>query len=170
MLEFKVRGLAELERALNELPVKLAANVVRGGLRAAAKVVAAEAKTIVPSDTGRLADSIRVSSRLRYGVPEASVKAGGKVKGKRVAFYAHMVEKGTKPHEIRPKGAKSLFIAGVSRTLVNHPGAQAKRFLQRAGDQRRMEAVEAFKAHCSKRLTREGVNVPDPEPETPEGE
>lgn len=40
------RSIAELEKMLDQLPGKLANNVIRGGLRAGAKVVAVEAKAL----------------------------------------------------------------------------------------------------------------------------
>lgn len=165
MLEVNVRGLADIERALQQLPDKLTRNVLRGALSAAARQIAEEARATAPRVTGELADSIRVSSRIVRGQPQASVKVGGRVRGKWTAFYAHMVERGTKAHEIRPKGAKSLFFAGITARLVNHPGARARRFLQQAADTRAAAAVEALKSYCRKRLAREGVDVPDPEPE-----
>lgn len=165
-LELKISGLAELDRAIGELSEKLARNVIRGALRAAAKPIADEAFAIAPVRTGRLAATIRVTSKIRYGVPEASVKAGSRVRGGGGAFYAHMVEKGTKAHEIRPKKGKSLFIAGLNRTLVKHPGAQERRYLRGAAERRQAAAVEAFADYCRKRLAKEGIAVPDPEPET----
>ena len=37
MTDIEVKGLAELQKLLDELPARIEANVVRGGLRAAAK-------------------------------------------------------------------------------------------------------------------------------------
>ena len=85
--DIKVEGLAELQALLDELPAKIEANVVRGGLRQAAKVVEEEAKRLCPvGKTGALQDSIRVSMRAKHGHISATVKAGG---GK--VFYAAMV-------------------------------------------------------------------------------
>ena len=47
--------------------------------------------------------------------------------------YAIIVEKGSKPHIIRPKNKKALYWEGAKRPvkLVNHPGSRAKPFLIR---------------------------------------
>lgn len=167
-LELQMRGLEQIERALHELPDKLARNVLRGALRAAAKPIAEEAFALAPVSSGALASSVRVTSRMKNGVPSAAVKAGGKSARSASVFWARWVEKGTTAHEIRPKGEKSLFFAGINARIVNHPGARQRRFIQAAVDARIGQATQALIAYARKRLAKEGVNVPDPEPETDE--
>lgn len=101
-----------------------------------------EAKLMVPRKTATLARSI---APYRVNAREAVVRAS--------AHYAAYVERGTRPHVIRPRNAKALrFPArGVSTTLagrvrasearklgrgaytfarsVNHPGTKAKPYL-----------------------------------------
>lgn len=162
MLEIRINGLDALQKALEELPGKLEANILRGALRAGMKVIEAEAKALVPQDSGMLHDSIRVSTAIdrRQGRVRATVKAGGR-KGKKSAFYAHMVEFGVKAHEIRPKGARSLFFAGIARKLIQHPGTSARPFLRPAMDAKQAEALLAAGEHCRARLTKEGLNTPE---------
>lgn len=162
MLEIKISGLDALQRALDELPAKLEANILRGALRAGMKVIEAEARALVPEASGKLRDSIRVSSGIdrRLGRVRATVKAGGR-KGKTSAFYAHMVEFGVKAHEIRPKGARSLFFAGISRTLIQHPGTSPKPFMRPAMDAKQSAALLAAGDYCRGRLTKEGINTPE---------
>ena len=77
MSEIEVTGLAGLQALLDELPARIEGNVVRGGLRAAAKVVEMEAKRLCPvGKTGDLRDSIRVTLRSKRGRISATVKAG----------------------------------------------------------------------------------------------
>jgi len=161
--DVKVKGLAELERALSQLPDKLERNVVRSALRMGAKQIEAEAKRLVPVKSGELRDSIRVSVRLIKGKPVATIKAGGRGKGG--AFYAQMVEFGTSAHFIKASSAKSLFIAGLMRDGVNHPGATSKPFMRPALDSAAAQAVKAFAEQIRKRLTKAGVNVPDADAE-----
>lgn len=163
MVDVQIKGLAELERALSELPAKIERNILRGALRAAAKPVADEARRVAARVSGDLQASIRVSSRVRAGRPVAFVKAGDKK-----AFYAHMVEGGTQAHFIKPKTAKSLFFAGIRKQVVNHPGARKRPFLRPALDVKAGAAVEAFAAHVRKRLTKHGINVPEPIQDDPE--
>jgi HK97 gp10 family phage protein len=166
VLDLKVNGLADLEVTLRELPEKLAKNVCRASLRAGAKVIAEDARRRVPVKTGKLRDSIRVTSSLKGGRPSASVKAGNRKKG---VFYAHMVERGTALHRVKPKWRKALatggsqggpFYAGVSVSASPQP------FMRPAADTMAQAALDAFSTYMRKRLNKEGWNTPDPEPET----
>lgn len=159
MFDVKLKGFAELQKALSELPDKIERNIVRSALRAAAKVTADEAKRQVPVKSGKLRDSIRVTTKIVNGRPTASVRVGGNKKGQ--PFYAHLVEFGAKAHFIKPKRAKSLFVAGVLRDGVQHPGARKHPFMRPALDASHQRAVLAFGEAVKKRLTKQGIETPD---------
>ena len=151
MSEIEVTGLAGLQALLDELPARIEGNVVRGGLRAAAKVVEAEAKRLCPGGkSGDLRDSIRVTLRSKHGHISATVKAGNAR-----AFYAHMVEFGTARHWIKPKNRKSLFVAGLLREAVDHPGAKKEPFMRPAIDGKADEAIDAMAAYLRDRIPKE---------------
>lgn len=164
MSQYKnIKGGAELQKFLDTLPVKVERNIMRSALRAGAKPIAEEARSLVPIDSGELRDSIRVSTRSRRGVVSASVKAGNKK-----AWYWRFVEFGTAAHEIKPKNAKSLFIAGLFKKLVSHPGAKAKPFMRPALDAKANEAIVAVGEQIKKRLTKQGLETSDIEFEVEE--
>lgn len=142
MADVTIKGGAELAKTLREFPVKLEAQVMQSALRGGAKLIADRARALVPVASGELRKSIRVRARKnkRTGYVNAYVAAGGRRKGD--PFYAHMVEFGTGQHEIRPKGEGSLFIAGVFRRVVEHPGARAKPFMRPAFDAEAQRAVD----------------------------
>lgn len=149
--EVKVTGLAGLQALLDELPARIEANVVRGGLRAAAKVVALEAKRLCPvGKTGALRDSIHVSMRSKHGHLSATIKAGG---GK--VFYAAMVEYGTARHWIKPKNRKSLFVAGLMKEAVDHPGAKKAPFMRPAIDGKALGAIQTLADYLRERIPKE---------------
>lgn len=151
MTDIKISGLAELQALLDELPAKIEANVVRGGLRAAAKVVETEARRLCPvGKTGALRDSIHVSMRSKHGRISATIKAGGAK-----AFYAHMVEYGTARHWIKPKNRKSLFVAGLMKEAVDHPGAKKEPFMRPAIDGKASEAIDAMASYMRDRIPKE---------------
>lgn len=173
-----VHGLAELQKAMDEFPAKIEQNIMRGALRAGANVIAEEARRLVPVQSGQLRESIRVSVRpLPGGRIVATVKAGDRFKvykggvalkgapyrTKRSSggydyhapFYAHFVEFGTARHWIKPKNRKSLFIAGLLREIVDHPGARPRPFMRPALDAKARAAVEAMAEYIRKRLPRE---------------
>lgn len=150
MAEIRIDGLADLHKLLQELPAKVESNVLRGGLRAGAKIIEAEAKRLVPVKSGDLRDSVRVSMRSRRGKVTAEIKAGNKK-----AYYAHMVEGGTARHLIRPKNRKSLFFAALAREQVTHPGARRKPFMRPAFDSKSRAAIEKMAEYIRQRLPKE---------------
>ena len=155
-LTFEIRGGAELQARLRELPVKIERNVLRAAIRAGAKVFQDEARRRVPVRTGRLRDNIRVSVRLVRGRVLGTVKAGG---GKNAVWYAHLVERGTSPHVILPAGGtlagQALAVAGrILGARVDHPGAAAKPFMRPAFDSRAAAALAAVAERIRVRLAR----------------
>jgi HK97 gp10 family phage protein len=116
--EFKVEGLKELYDMLQQLPVKLEKNILRGAIRAGSKSVADEARRRAPvlsfpdprREMGALSKSVRVmSTGVRGGVVKGGVVAGGKTtvgRGKSKvaadAFYAKFVEFGTAKMRAHP--------------------------------------------------------------------
>lgn len=173
-----VKGLDALLAELDKLPVKIEANATRSALRTAALVVAADAKRRVPVGepsqenkrlyhdyAGALRASIHVNTGLKGGVPSATIVAGGHYKGTDT-YYAHFVEWGTAAHWIRPAAAKSLFIAGLLRQAVQHPGARAHPFMRPAMDSQAAPALRAFgqavadKLNSTKLASQWGTSAP----------
>jgi HK97 gp10 family phage protein len=69
-------------------------------LEMAGELVAARARGLVPVDSGKLKDSIRVT-RLK-GDPKQNIRVYAGNRNKGGAFYAHMVEYGTVKMKARP--------------------------------------------------------------------
>ena len=61
--------------------------------------------------------------------------------------YAIIVEKGSRPHIIRPKNKKALYWEGAKRPvkMVNHPGSRAKPFLIPAFESEKDKFIENLK-------------------------
>ncbi len=157
-----VTGLAALQTALDTLPVKIEKNILRGAMRAGAKVQLAEARRAVPVETsgphpGALRASLRITTSARNGVVKASVKAGGKK-----AFWAAFVEFGTAAHLIKPKNGGSLLLGGNNVESVRHPGAKKHPFMRPALDNTFRPAVDAAADYIRRRLTKEGIETPEP--------
>ncbi len=112
---------ADIKKKLGQLPGIIQQRVVVGATRAAAKVVADEAKENVPVRTGLLKKSIAVRMVPKrktadghvkfYVVPLSKVKGtakvsvggqSGKLKYTTYAYYAHMVEFGTSKMAAQP--------------------------------------------------------------------
>lgn len=149
-----VKGLSELQAFLDQLPTKMEANIMRAAMRQGANVVRNEAKANAPAKTGLLRDGLKVSTSSRRGVVSAKVKATGKH-----AYLARWLEYGTAAHFIKPKNAKSLFIAGLFSNGVQHPGATPKPFLRPALDSQSQAALVAVGEAIKKRLTKQGLDA-----------
>lgn len=147
-MSLNIQGAEEIKRRLTELPAKIEAKIMRGALRAGALVLQADAKAHVPVKSGALRDTIRVSTRLKGNTVSAKVTAGNR---KKRVFYAHMVEGGTRPHEIKPK-QKALRIGNLFAPRVQHPGARAKPFMRPALAASLTAAVSAIADYIRKRL------------------
>jgi HK97 gp10 family phage protein len=148
-----IKGGAELQRFLNQLPVKVEKNIMRAALRAGANEIKEDAVQNVPVQDGDLKRSIRVSTRAKRGRVTASVKAGDKK-----AWYWHFVEFGTAAHTIKARNGKRLFFSGIFAKVVNHPGAKAKPFMRPALDNKANDAIRAVGRKISERLTKHGIN------------
>ena len=175
-----VKGLSDLQKFLDQLPAKIERNVMRGALRAGAKVIVPAAKQGIRSISGELADSIKSGSTAR----------GGKVTGYvRTRFYrAKWVEYGTRPHfiSVRPedrpnrmtrRGLRPYSIRTINRMVergslvigknfvggsVSHGGARPKPFLRPALDTMASEAVVAVGEYVKQRLaTKHGLDTSD---------
>ncbi|HEY0130116.1 MAG TPA: HK97 gp10 family phage protein [Allosphingosinicella sp.] len=167
-----VRGKEAVKSFIGLIPAELEDKVFRGAARAAATVVATEAKARTHSSEVR--GAIKVSVRR----PEAGqVLALVQVKGPG-SYIAPWEEYGTAPHLISvdesqrggmsigrinrlakdPDSNHSLVIGGkfVGKTVL-HPGARAHPFLRPALDIKEAAAVAAAQGYINSRVTRAGI-------------
>jgi HK97 gp10 family phage protein len=159
MSEVHVKGLAELQKFLDQLPAKMEANVMRGALRAGMKEVQPVAQQNVHNISGLLAKGLKIKTSSRRGVVKAKLVTTGKH-----AFVAKWVEFGTAAHAIAAKAGGSLFFRGLFAKLTHHPGAQAKPFMRPALDQQSQAAIVAAAEYMKKRLaTKNGLNTSEVE-------
>ena len=157
MSEVRVKGLSELNAFLQELPSKVEKNVLRGALRAGARVVQAEAKANVPVDTGTLRAGLKVSTGGKGGMVMAKVKATGKH-----AFVAPWLEFGVGAHAITARKGGWLFFGGAFAKSVDHPGIAPRPFMRPALDSRAQAAVVAAGEYMKQRLaSKHGLDTAD---------
>jgi len=174
--ETNLKGFSELQKFLDELPVKVEANIMRGALRAGCKPLLQAAKAACPVGepsgsgakkyrlyAGALRDTIRITTRKKGSEISASVIAGGKTKTGAVVWYANLIEyTGALPHEITAKIGGSLFIGGLFHKSVEHPGMQPKPYMRPALDAQNDAAILAVGEYIKKRLaTKEGLDTED---------
>lgn len=159
-----ISGGRQLDDLLQTLPAKIERNIMRSALREGAKQVLEEVQQRIPVDSGQLRASARITTRYRKGTVTASVKVGNFV-----AWYAHLVEFGTRAHEITPRRrGGALRINGNEVRSADHPGTRAQPFMRPAADASLGPAIAAVTARIRQRLTQAGINTPAPLPADPE--
>jgi len=155
--EFVVKGLDKLNEFLQQLPVKIEKNVLRGSLRAGMRVVLPAAAAKIHNVSGELAKGLRIRTRAKGGTVTAVVKATGPH-----ASIAHLVEFGTSAHRINAKSGGWLSLGGLFAKSVEHPGAEPHPFMRPALDQEARNAVVASAEYMKQRLaTKEGLDTAD---------
>lgn len=155
MADVHVKGMAELGKFMDELPIKMRANVARGALRAGLGVIKPAAQANIRSVSGELARGLKIGTRTRGSVVVARLRATGKH-----AFVAGWIEFGTAAHTITAKMRKGLSIGGLFFQSVNHPGARPRPFLRPAVDKQGSAAVVAVAEYVKNRLaTKHGIDT-----------
>jgi HK97 gp10 family phage protein len=156
----EVQGIAAAVRSLERIEYAARRRVVTAAVRAASKEVIQEAKQNAPVRTGMLRKQLRASIKLDrrtgnvYATVRARASAAQKAK-KNVAWYIGLVVGGTKPHSIKPKLKKSLAIGNQPVEQVEHPGAKANPFVEKAATDAFSRAVTAFERTFAERLDTE---------------
>lgn len=182
-----VRGLADLNAALNDLAVALARNVLRGAVRAGAEVIRKEAVTRAPvyappgapdqrvdpglikrsifsahvpnqSDDTKQVFIVGVRSGRRERHAKVRAHGGGSQVMNRDAYYAAWVEFG---HWYVPAAPDNLILR-ARRNRARRPGGvfvPAKPFMRPAFEAKKREAVDAMERYLKKRLAKERRNL-----------
>jgi HK97 gp10 family phage protein len=151
-----VKGLAELEKFMDQLTPKIEANVARGALRAGMNIVKLIAQSNIHSVSGELAKGLKIGTRRRGSLVTANLKATGPH-----GFIAKFLEFGTKAHFITAKTGWLSF-GGIFAKSVFHPGIPKgpKAFMRPALDSQAQAAVIATAEYIKNRLaTKEGIDT-----------
>lgn len=130
-----LEGAKELERWMKTFPKRIQNKALRKASRDGAKVVAEDAKRLVPEDTGTLAASIKVRAlkrsrnKLGHGINVGSSK---QFSTDGLPYYASFVELGTKHRPADPflrpalwgnqEAIKRVFIKTLSKALKQEQG------------------------------------------------
>lgn len=157
-----VKGLADLQKMLDQIPALMERNVMRGALRAGANEVKKEAQNQLKSNRSVKSSILMNGLKVSTAAKGAQVTASLKVKGKH-AYIARWLEyTGAAPHSLQTKNAKALAIAGHLVNNIHHPGFKAKPFLRPAMDISAGTAVVAVGEAIKKRLaTKHGIDTAD---------
>lgn len=142
----RIEGLADAERAMDNLSKAVGRNVLRRALRKAAEPMRVLAEELAPEQSGTLKGSIRIGSLLNQSQTQLRRKmsladrtaielflgpsylrgAGGR--------HGHLVEFGTAPH-----------VNGGLYAGTHHPGTAPQPFLRPAFDAQARPTIERLK-------------------------
>jgi len=164
--KLRLLGFKELSRALEKLPRNMANNAARAGVRAGAAVVRKAARNNLPSNYTTLRKSLIVKGRKKKH-PNITTASVGPTTGKGAkydGFFAHMVEFGVKPHEIKPKNAKTLlFFSGgdpIFRGVVKkHPGVKQIPFMRNALNNNKSAVLQAMRIKLAEAIKKQAAKL-----------
>jgi len=158
---------------LQVLSDELQHKVIGSALTAAARPLKNAMKSLSPTKTGKLRDSIgqsrisaRAAGRLDLFENDESLEQAGtigvlvgpnkKVGGRLRSRLANLLEFGTKAHRIKPKSARGILKlrGGLFARSVQHPGIKPTRYMAQALEQAGDQIEAQFFEGMAKRLDR----------------
>ena len=139
MIKINVDEIDKFAVELTELSEKSRDNVQKA-IKKSAFNIEAKAKNNLKANRSVVTGHLRRSIATKMGDLEATVHTSN-------VKYAVIVEKGSRPHIIRPKNKKALYWKGAKRPvkLVNHPGSKAKPYLEPAFESEKDKFIENLK-------------------------
>ena len=139
MIKINTNEIDKFAVELIELSEKSRDNVQKA-VKKSAFNIEANAKKNLASNKSVVTGHLRRSIATKMGDLEATIHTSN-------VKYAIIVEKGSKPHIIRPKNRKALYWEGAKRPvkLVNHPGSKAKPYLEPAFESEKDKFIENLK-------------------------
>jgi HK97 gp10 family phage protein len=160
-ITIEVKGLDQLEKNLQALPIELASKALVDSLVAGGNVLAVAMAALVP--VGETHDGFHIANEIVVQVEKHPVGSAAEVyvgPSKRVAYRARWQEFGTAAHAITIKRKKVL--AGktdVFGTKVEHPGERPRPFMRTALQAAGAEAVEAIKVKLADGIQKAAAKV-----------
>ena len=139
MIKINTDEIDKFAVELIELSEKSRDNVQKA-IKKSAFNIESQAKKNLASNKSVVTGHLRRSITTKMGDLEATIHTSN-------VKYAIIVEKGSKPHIIRPKNKKALYWKGAKRPvkLVNHPGSKAKPYLEPAFESEKDKFIENLK-------------------------
>ncbi len=163
---------ADIIKDLQGLSGDLQRKAVRAGLTKASKPFKDTMRSLAPTKTGALRQSINsrqlsaravgrlglvLEKKLRPDQVSIIVGPNKRVSGRYVNWIANILEHGADPHEIKPRGESNLSIIGlrnIAKALklegggysktASHPGIRARFFMKRAWESGNSQVESLF--------------------------
>jgi len=145
----QVKGLRELEAALDALPLKVGERAFSQALRAGIKPIQDAARELLVNQirehTGNLVNSLKVRIVKAKGSSDPTQAEALLTVGDKVAYYANWIEFGTQAHLIHALPGHALKIASLGYAeQAAVPGIIPRAFMRPAFDTKGLEAIDLF--------------------------
>ena len=139
MIKINTNEIDKFAVELIELSEKSRDNVQKA-IKKSAFNIESQAKKNLAANKSVVTGHLRRSIATKMGDLEATIHTSN-------VKYAVIVEKGSRPHIIRPKNKKALYWKGASHPVkqVNHPGSKAKPYLEPAFESEKDKFIENLK-------------------------
>ena len=157
MTTVQIKGLAELNRALAELPPRLARNVLRGSVAAGAAVIRQEAKERAPRYAGEVAAGHPPPGTLKRAIYSAQAR---RLSSLLEQVYHVGVVSGKRAKVGKTKSGKSKDAYYWRFVEFGTVKMAARPFLRPAFEAKKLEAVEAIRRYMAERIAREVNQLP----------
>lgn len=155
MSSVQIKGLAELNRALSQLPDRLARNVLRGSVAAGAAVIRREARERAPRAVGPMPAGQPPPGTLKRAIYSAQAR---RLSGLLQQVYHVGVVSGKRAKIGKAKSGKSKDAYYWRFVEFGTVKMAAQPFLRPAFEAKKLEAVEAIRRYMAERIERE-VNL-----------
>lgn len=179
-IQIEWTGFEEVIALLRTLPDAVAKKALVRAINKCGRIVLANQQRLVPSETGALRDSLAMkfrtypprgekfgarvavigpASKFEKQVTRTSGKWGSRTWRAKPAWYAHLVNRGVRPHNMIKDGAIARIAKALSPSLrdrVNqhrHPGMRGVRFRERSVD--RAQLMQIIATEIRKTVERE---------------
>jgi HK97 gp10 family phage protein len=153
----QIKGLAELNRALAELPPRVARNVLRGSVAAGAAVIRDEARVQAPRYEGQVAAKHPPPGTLKRAIYSAQAR---RLSSLLQQVYQVGVISGKRAKVGKAKSGKSKDAYYWRFVEFGTVKMAARPFLRPAFEAKKMQAVEAIRAYMAERIPREVAQLP----------
>lgn len=156
-MESQVLGMDELLKNLKTLPDKVQKRILAGAVRAGAKPIIKEAKSLVPTEDGNLKKSIGVTKFKTRKKTLVWFQVSPRTDGKYDGWYGHFVEYGTYAELDHPMVRQRTGKLGQRRAKIvaSGFGLKPRPFLRPAFEKEGENSIKAVKEYIAKRLDKE---------------
>lgn len=151
-----VDGLAELKRALEELPKNIGRNVLRGAVRAGAAVIRAESQARAPVYAGDVSKGHPPPGTLKRAI---YMKQIAELSGATRQTFIVGARKGRKYRHQGKSGNLSQDAYYASFVEFGTSRMAARPFMRPAFEAKKNAAVEAIKAYLAQRIPAEAEKL-----------